>query len=167
MLVLFVPVSVVRSAIESAGAPNALDLLSFPFVVADLSYRIFGETPDDDSPVRELSTSLVVGGVAAAIAAGISRLLAPVSATGGVPLTATAPPEPRVVAEGVSKWFGALVAVSDVSFDVGAGVTALLGPNGAGKSTMLRMLCGLARPSQGTVRVLGRDPRSDTRASRA
>ena len=70
--------------------------------------------------------------------------------------------EPRVVAENVSKWFGALVAVSDVSFDVGPGVTALLGPNGAGKSTMFRMLCGLARPSKGTVRVLGRDPRTDT-----
>ena len=69
--------------------------------------------------------------------------------------------EPRVVAEDVSKWFGPLVAVSDVSFDVGPGVTALLGPNGAGKSTMLRMLCGLARPSKGTVRVLGRDPRAD------
>ena len=41
--------------------------------------------------------------------------------------------EPRVVAENVSKWFGALVAVSDVSFDVGPGVTALLGPNGAGQ----------------------------------
>jgi ABC-2 type transport system ATP-binding protein len=74
--------------------------------------------------------------------------------------------EPRVVAENVSKWFGALVAVSDVSFDVGPGVTALLGPNGAGKSTMFRMLCGLARPSKGTVRVLGRDPRADTRVSR-
>jgi ABC-2 type transport system ATP-binding protein len=70
--------------------------------------------------------------------------------------------EPRVVAEGVSKWFGPLVAVSDVSFDVGPGVTALLGPNGAGKSTMFRMLCGLARPSRGRVRVGGRDPRTDT-----
>jgi ABC-2 type transport system ATP-binding protein len=75
--------------------------------------------------------------------------------------------EPRVVAEGVSKWFGALVAVSDVSFDVGPGVTALLGPNGAGKSTMFRMLTGLARPSKGTVRVLGRDPRADTRVARS
>jgi len=73
---------------------------------------------------------------------------------------------PRVVADGVSKWFGALVAVSDVSFDVGAGVTALLGPNGAGKSTMFRMLCGLARPSKGTIRVLGRDPRADTGVTR-
>jgi ABC-2 type transport system ATP-binding protein len=73
---------------------------------------------------------------------------------------------PRVVADGVSKWFGPLVAVSDVSFDVGPGVTALLGPNGAGKSTMFRMLCGLARPSKGTVRVLGRDPRADTGVTR-
>jgi ABC-2 type transport system ATP-binding protein len=72
----------------------------------------------------------------------------------------------RIVADGVSKWFGSLVAVSDVSFDIGPGVTALLGPNGAGKSTMLRMLCGLARPSRGTVRVLGRDPRADVGVSR-
>ena len=68
---------------------------------------------------------------------------------------------PSVAAENVSKWFGPLVAVSDVTFEIGPGVTALLGPNGAGKSTMLRMLCGLAQPSRGTVRVLGRDPRSD------
>jgi ABC-2 type transport system ATP-binding protein len=74
--------------------------------------------------------------------------------------------EPRVVAEGVSKWFGRLVAVSDVSFDVGPGVTALLGPNGAGKSTMFRMLCGLARPSKGTVRVLGHDPRTEPGVAR-
>ncbi|WP_420639690.1 ABC transporter ATP-binding protein [Candidatus Poriferisocius sp.] len=62
---------------------------------------------------------------------------------------------------GVSKWFGDLVAVSDVSFSIGAGVTALLGPNGAGKSTLLRMMCGLAQPSNGSVSVLGRDPRRD------
>jgi len=72
---------------------------------------------------------------------------------------------PHVVAEGVSKWFGSLVAVSDVSFEIGSGVTALLGPNGAGKSTMLRMLCGLARPSRGTVRVLGRNPATDVQVA--
>jgi ABC-2 type transport system ATP-binding protein len=60
-----------------------------------------------------------------------------------------------------SKWFGPLVAVSDVSFRLGPGVTALLGPNGAGKSTMLRMLCGLTPPSRGVVRILGGDPRQD------
>lgn len=55
----------------------------------------------------------------------------------------------------VSKWYGDKVAVSDLSFALGPGVTALLGPNGAGKSTTLKMLTGLLRPSRGTVRVLG------------
>ena len=67
---------------------------------------------------------------------------------------------------GASKWFGDLVAVSDVSFRVDRGVTALLGPNGAGKSTMLRMLCGLTAPARGTVRILGGDPRRDLSLTR-
>lgn len=66
-----------------------------------------------------------------------------------------------VQAIGVSKWFGDLVAVSDVSFSISSGVTALLGPNGAGKSTLLRIMCGLARPSNGSLTVLGTDPRSN------
>jgi len=61
----------------------------------------------------------------------------------------------------VTKAFGDVVAVSDVSFTVGPGITALLGPNGAGKSTLFRMLCGLAAPTRGEVRVLGRDARTD------
>ena len=75
------------------------------------------------------------------------------------------PEEALVVAQNVSKWFGDLVAVSDVSFTVSPGVTALLGPNGAGKSTVLRMLCGLAAPSNGTLEVLGMNPRTDRRAA--
>jgi ABC-2 type transport system ATP-binding protein len=71
-----------------------------------------------------------------------------------------------VVVENVSKWFGDLVAVSDITFHVSPGVTALLGPNGAGKSTMMRMLCGLTAPSIGTIRVLGCDPRHDLAVTR-
>jgi ABC-2 type transport system ATP-binding protein len=71
------------------------------------------------------------------------------------------PTDAPIVVEGVSKWFGDVVALSDVSCTIGYGVTALLGPNGAGKSTLFRLLCGLTRPSRGTVRVLGGNPRDD------
>ncbi len=60
----------------------------------------------------------------------------------------------------VSKWFGQKVAISNLTCSFGPGVTGLLGPNGAGKTTMLRMLTGLIRPSQGSVRVLGVWPRT-------
>jgi ABC-2 type transport system ATP-binding protein len=66
----------------------------------------------------------------------------------------------------LSKWFGSVVALSDVTFDVGPGVTALLGPNGAGKSTLFRVLCGLANPTQGTVRIFGEDPRANPALTR-
>jgi len=68
---------------------------------------------------------------------------------------------PMVIVERVTKWFGDVVAVSDVSFSVGPGVTALLGPNGAGKSTVLRLMCGLTKPSQGEIRLFGTAPRHD------
>jgi len=55
--------------------------------------------------------------------------------------------------EQVSKWYGDIVAVSDVSFGVGPGVTGLLGPNGAGKSTTLKMMAGLQAPSSGKVTI--------------
>ncbi len=73
----------------------------------------------------------------------------------------TAGGPPMIEVAGASKWFGDVVAVSDVTFAVGAGVTALLGPNGAGKSTLMRMICGLTPADQGTVRILGADPRTD------
>lgn len=62
---------------------------------------------------------------------------------------------PTIEVEGVSKWFGGVVAVSDVSLVVEPGVTALLGPNGAGKTTLLRTIGGLTLPSEGTVTVFG------------
>jgi ABC-2 type transport system ATP-binding protein len=66
-----------------------------------------------------------------------------------------------VVVSSVSKSFGSLVAVSEVTFAVRPGVTALLGPNGAGKSTLIRLICGLTAPSTGKVWVAGGDPRTD------
>jgi ABC-2 type transport system ATP-binding protein len=79
---------------------------------------------------------------------------------------APAPPAPTnypgmIAVDNVSKFFGSVVAVSEVSFSIDEGVTALLGPNGAGKSTLFRMMCGLTPPSRGTVQVLGTDPRHD------
>lgn len=62
--------------------------------------------------------------------------------------------ETTVALDQVSRWFGDIVAVSDVSFGVGPGVTGLLGPNGAGKSTVLKMMSGLLPPSTGSVTVL-------------
>ena len=63
--------------------------------------------------------------------------------------------------DGVSRWFGSVVAVSDVTFDVAPGITGLLGPNGAGKTTLLRMMTGLADTSSGTVTVLGEPVRNN------
>ncbi|MET0424022.1 MAG: ABC transporter ATP-binding protein [Actinoplanes sp.] len=81
-------------------------------------------------------------------------------------MTLTAPPgattahgTPAVDLAGVSKRFGPVTAVDDISLSIRPGeVVALLGPNGAGKTTTVDMLLGLARPTSGEVRVYGRDP---------
>ena len=57
---------------------------------------------------------------------------------------------------GVSRWYGNVVAVNEITFALGPGVTGLLGPNGAGKSTLLSMIAGLLPPSTGVVAVDGR-----------
>ncbi|WP_035799104.1 ABC transporter ATP-binding protein [Kitasatospora mediocidica] len=55
----------------------------------------------------------------------------------------------------VSRWFGNVVAVNDVSMSIGPGVTGLLGPNGAGKSTLIHLMSGFLAPSAGTVTLDG------------
>jgi ABC-2 type transport system ATP-binding protein len=64
--------------------------------------------------------------------------------------------QPQIELVNVSRWFGNVVAVNDISFSLGPGITGLLGPNGAGKSTILHMMAGFLRPSNGNVRIAGR-----------
>ncbi len=61
----------------------------------------------------------------------------------------------KVDVQNVSRWYGDVVAVNDISFTLEPGITGLLGPNGAGKSTMLHMISGFLRPSVGSISVLG------------
>jgi ABC-2 type transport system ATP-binding protein len=75
--------------------------------------------------------------------------------------TAVENSRPVIRVDAVSRWFGSVVAVSDVSFDITPGITGLLGPNGAGKTTLLRMMTGLAETSRGTVTVFGEPVRDN------
>ncbi len=60
--------------------------------------------------------------------------------------------------ENVSKWYGEVLGLNDVTATLRPGVTGLLGPNGAGKSTLIKVICGMLRPNLGTVLVNGRTP---------
>jgi ABC-2 type transport system ATP-binding protein len=60
-----------------------------------------------------------------------------------------------VSATHLSKWYGQVIGLNDVSVQVGPGITGLLGPNGAGKSTFMKLITGQLRPSKGDVRLLG------------
>ena len=60
-----------------------------------------------------------------------------------------------VHAEGVSKWYGQVSGLNNVTVSIPPGITGLLGPNGAGKSTFMKLMTGQLKPSQGVIRVLG------------
>jgi len=72
-----------------------------------------------------------------------------------VTVASPAGPLPIVTAEHVSKWYGQVIGLNDVTLTLPPGITGLLGPNGAGKSTFLKLITGQLKPSKGTITVLG------------
>src|SRR5437899_331822 len=73
------------------------------------------------------------------------------------------PGEVMIECEKLTKRFGHFTAVDHVSFKIGKGsIFGFLGPNGSGKSTVIRMLCGLLEPSDGTGRIAGFDVATQT-----
>ncbi len=66
--------------------------------------------------------------------------------------------EPMIEVEGLTKRFGTFTAVDHISFTVGKGsIFGFLGPNGSGKTTVIRMLCGILQPTDGTAQIGGHD----------
>jgi branched-chain amino acid transport system ATP-binding protein len=84
------------------------------------------------------------------------------------PPTGTPTAAPALVLEGVSKKFGGLTAVSNVSFSLASGSRlAVIGPNGAGKTTLFRLIAGEMRTTSGTVQLFGKDATSVGERQRA
>jgi ABC-2 type transport system ATP-binding protein len=61
-------------------------------------------------------------------------------------VSASSPTGASLILDGVSRWYGNVVAVNDVTMEIGPGVTGLLGPNGAGKSTLIHLMSGFLAP---------------------
>jgi ABC-2 type transport system ATP-binding protein len=70
-------------------------------------------------------------------------------------MSAPSPGAPIVEAATLSKWYGQVIGLNDVTVSVPPGITGLLGPNGAGTSTFMKLMTGQLKPSKGTIRVLG------------
>jgi ABC-2 type transport system ATP-binding protein len=70
-------------------------------------------------------------------------------------MTAVTPAVPLVQAMQISKWYGQVIGLNDVTVSVPPGITGLLGPNGAGKSTFMKLMTGQLKPSKGSLTVFG------------
>lgn len=71
-----------------------------------------------------------------------------------------------VQTDSLSRWYGQVIGVNDLSVEVGPGITGLLGPNGSGKTTLLGLVTGQLRPQRGGIRVLGEKPFANRRLYR-
>ena len=60
-----------------------------------------------------------------------------------------------VQSEHLSKWYGQVSGLNDVTVKIPPGITGLLGPNGAGKSTFMKLMTGQLKPSKGSIRIFG------------
>jgi ABC-2 type transport system ATP-binding protein len=65
---------------------------------------------------------------------------------------------PVIQARELSRWYGMVMGLNNVSFDIGPGLTGLVGPNGAGKSTLIQIVTGQLQPSTGSLTVFGEKP---------
>ncbi len=149
MLALLVASGTTSAILSGLGADAKALLLALPVIPMILSQRMFPDAagrPGDRRPGR---------GSLRTWSWSACRSRSCCSATGGPTVT------DAIVVDGVARWFRDRVAVADVSFAAGPGVTGLLGHNGAGKTTMLRLLAGFTSPSRGTVRILDADPRRE------
>ncbi len=68
-----------------------------------------------------------------------------------------------IQAGGLSRWYGIVMGLNNVSFDLAPGLTGLVGPNGAGKSTLMQIITGQLQPSSGTLTVFGEAPWNNPR----
>ena len=110
-----------------------------------------------------IETSPLFGFVGLALI--VARALRPVV---GLPAVRTAVSEPPIVAAGLTKRYGDLVAVDGLDLELRRGeIFGLLGQNGAGKTTTILMLLGLTEPTSGSARVMGLDPARDALRSSA
>lgn len=62
---------------------------------------------------------------------------------------------PIIEINNLSRWYGEILGINHISATIHPGITGLLGPNGAGKSTLMNLICGLLKPSQGSVHIFG------------
>ena len=138
--------AMLKFLVKASGA----SLVSPTQSLAQLGDAIFRVPPRHETPVvlsPAVIVLLLVGSGRDARAEGARR--------GGGGVSFAQPHRPLVEADHLSKWYGQVIGLNDVSVTVPPGITGLLGPNGAGKSTFMKLITGQLKPSKGSIRVLG------------
>ncbi len=117
------------------------------------------DSPDSGRGDRPLTNaSLASPGEPAALAAGWNAVgLHPAANAAGSPVSTDSPPAPLLLCQRVSKWYGPVIGVNQVTLELRSGITGLVGSNGAGKSTLMRLIAGQLRPDLGCIQVHGWD----------